>query len=101
MWLKRALVEAAHGASRTKRTYLSAQYHRLAGRRGSKRAIVAVAHTIVEIVFVLITRQETYRDLGANYFDERDKEAVKHRSVRRLEQLGFQVQLTSISPATG
>ncbi|MDZ7319274.1 MAG: IS110 family transposase [candidate division KSB1 bacterium] len=101
LWLKRALVEAAHGASRTKRTYLSAQYHRLAGRRGAKRAVIAVAHTILEIVFVLITRQETYHDLGANYFDERDKEAVKRRSVRRLEQLGFQVQLTPVTPATG
>lgn len=101
VWLKRALVEAAHGAAHTKRTYLSTQYHRLAGRRGAKRAVVAVAHTIVEIVFVLITRQESYRDLGANYFDERDQEAVKHRSVRRLEQLGFRVQLTPVSPSAG
>ena len=65
-------LEAAHGAARSKNTYLSAQYHRLVGRRGHKRAMMAVAHTILEIIHCVLTRKESYQDLGANYFDERD-----------------------------
>ena len=90
-WLRRALVEAARGAARTRRTYLSAQYHRLAARRGAKRAAMALAHTILVIVYHLLRDQTEYRDLGPNYFDERDREAVVRRSVRRIEQLGFKV----------
>jgi len=100
-WLRRALTEAAHGAARTKKTYLSAHYRRLAARRGSKRAIVAVGHTILTISYHLLTRHTTYQDLGPNYFDERDREGVKRRAVRRLEQLGYQVALSpSVSVAT-
>ena len=93
-WLRRALTEAAHGAARTKHKYLSAQYHRIAARRGSKRAILAVGHSILTISYYLLTRHTTYQDLGQNYFDERDREGVKRRAVRRLEQLGFQVTLS-------
>jgi transposase len=93
-WLRRALTEAAHGAARTKNKYLSAQYHRIAARRGSKRAILAVGHSILTISYYLLTRHTTYQDLGQNYFDERDREGVKRRAVRRLEQLGFQVTLS-------
>jgi transposase len=92
-WLRRALTEAAHGAARTKNKYLSAQYHRIAARRGSKRAILAVGHSILTISYYLLTRHTMYEDLGPNYFDERDREGVKRRAVRRLEQLGFQVTL--------
>ena len=73
-WLRRALTEAAHGAARTKHKYLSAQYHRLAARRGHKRAIIAVGHSILTISYYLLTRHTTYHDLGQNYFDERDRE---------------------------
>ena len=93
-WLRRALTEAAHGAARTKKTYLSAHYRRLAARRGNKRAIVAVGHTILTMSYYLLTRHTTYQDLGPNYFDERDREGVKRRAVRRLEQLGYQVALS-------
>jgi transposase len=93
-WLRRALTEAAHGAARTKNKYLSAQYHRLAARRGSKRAILAVGHSILTISYYLLTRHTTYQDLGQNYFDERDREGVKRRAVRRLEQLGYEVTLS-------
>ncbi len=92
-WLRRALVEAAHSAARTKNTYFATLYHRLAGRRGKKRALVAVGHSLLVTGYILITRQVDYQDLGANYFDELNKEAVKRRTVKRLEQLGFQVQL--------
>ena len=92
-WLRRALTEAAHGAARTKQKYLSAQYHRIAARRGRKRAILAVGHSILTISYHLLTRHTTYQDLGQNYFDERDREGVKRRAIRRLEHLGFQVTL--------
>ncbi len=98
VWLRRALVEAAHGAARSKTKYFAGLYHRLAGRRGKKRALVAVAHSLLVTGFHMITRQQDYKDLGPNYFDERNKEAVKRRAVKRLEQLGFQVELKPAIP---
>jgi transposase len=92
-WLRRTLVEAAHGAAHARRTYLGAQYRRLAARRGGKRASLAVGHSILTIVYYLLKRGTVYEDLGANYFDERDKEAVVRRSVRRIQQLGYTVNL--------
>ena len=88
-----ALNQAAHAASRTQGTYLSAQYHRLAGRRGKKKALVAVAHSILVIADHLIQRQEPYRELGGNYFDQRRPEATAKRLLKRLEQLGYAVQI--------
>jgi transposase len=96
-WLRRALIQAAHGAAHTKEKYFQAQYRRLAARRGKQRAAVAVGHSLLVAGYHLITRQETYQDLGANYFDERDREGVKRRAVRRLEKLGFQVQLSPVA----
>jgi len=96
VWLRRALIEAAHGAARTKKSYFSALYHRLAGRRGKKRALVAVGHSLLVTGYYMITRQVDYQDLGNNYFDERNKESVKRRMVKRLEQLGFQVELKPV-----
>jgi len=92
-WLRSALVEAAWAASHSKRTYLSAQYHRLAARRGGKRAVVAVAHTLLVIVYHLLKGGETYSELGGNYFDERHRWQVERRLVRRLEALGYTVSL--------
>lgn len=89
--LRRALVEAAHAAAHTKNTYLASQYRRLAARRGAKRAAVAVAHTILGIIYHLLRDRTTYRDLGATYFDDRDREAVDRRLIRRLEALGNKV----------
>jgi transposase len=91
--LSSALTQAAHAASRTKNTYLSAQYHRLAGRRGKKKAVVAVAHSILIIAYYLIKRKKPYCDLGADYFDKRNSQTVTKRLVRRLEQLGYQVNI--------
>lgn len=100
-WLKRALTEAAHGAARTKKSYYAALYHRLAGRRGKKRAIIAVAHSLLVTGYHLVTRQVDYQDLGREYFDQRNPEAIKRRAVKRLEQLGFQVQLIPIPAPAG
>jgi transposase len=91
--LRSGLTQAAWAASRTKDTYLSAQYHRLAGRRGKKRAIVAVAHSILVIAYHVLKRHQPYQELGANYFDERKKESVAQRLTKRLEKLGYQVKL--------
>lgn len=101
VWLRRALVEAAHGAARTKDKYFKSLYHRLAGRRGKKRAIVAVGHSLLVTGYYLITRNQDYEDLGPNYFDERNKEMVKRQAVKRLEKLGFQVELKSALAAIG
>jgi len=90
-WLKAALVEAAWGAVHTHDSYLAALYHRLAARRGAKRAIVAVAHAILVIIYHLLRHGTSYRELGSNYFDERDRQATVRRAVRRLERLGYQV----------
>jgi transposase len=98
-WLRQALIEAAPGAMRTKNTYLSAQGRRLTHRRGKKRAVVAVGHTILIIAYHVLQRQQPYQDLGSNYFDERDRSAVERQSVRRLEQLGFKVTLETAGEA--
>ena len=78
---------------RTKGSYLAAQYHRLAARRGVKRDIVAVAHTMLVTIYKMLSRGTSCHDLGANYFEERDPKAAIRRSVRRLEGLGYTVTL--------
>jgi len=98
-WLRHCLVEAAHGAAHTKNKYLSSQYHRLAARRGKKKALMAVGHSILVITYHLLTRQQAYRDLGANYFDERDRQAVTKRCVNRLQKLGYQISLDKLQLA--
>ncbi len=100
-WLRRALVEAAHGAAHTKHKYFQALYRRLAARRGKQRAAVAVGHSLLVTGYYLITRHTTYQDLGGNYFDERDREAVKRRAVRRLERLGYRVELVPTAIPAG
>lgn len=96
------LNQAAHAAARTKGTYLSAQYHRLAARIGKKKAIVAVEHSILVIAYCLIQRNEPYRELGGDYFDRRQPETTAKRLVKRLENLGYQVALQplAVSPPT-
>lgn len=97
-WLRVGLTQAAQAAARQKDGYLSAQYHRLAGRRGKKRATMAVAHSLLVIAYHIIQRREPYRDLGGNYFDERQKVSTANRLTRRLEQLGYRVVITPPSP---
>jgi transposase len=93
-WLRAALAEAAWAARHCKQGYLPAQFRRLVTRRGTKRAIVAVGHSIVVIVYHLLARRTTFEDLGGLYFDQRDREAVRRRAVKRLHDLGFDVALT-------
>ena len=91
-WLKPALVEAARAAGRTK-TYLGAQYRRLARRIGAKRAAMAVAHSIAVILHHVINRGQPYTDLGHQYFEKRDEAAITRRAVGQLERLGHKVTL--------
>jgi transposase len=98
-WLRQGLIEAAHGAARTKKTYLAALYNRIAARRGKKKAIVAVAHAILVICYYLLVRKEPYQELGANYFDERERQDVEHKLVRRLQRLGYEVILQPTAQA--
>ena len=96
-WLHKALIEAAQAASRTKNTYLAAQYAQIRGRRGPQRAAVAVGHTILVICWHLLTTGEVYTDLGGDYFDKRrNSEARKRRLISQLEAMGHKV---TIEPA--
>ena len=96
-FLRTVLVQAAHAAARTKSTYLSAQYRRLAARRGKKRAIMAVAHSLLIMAYYMIQRQEPYREAGADFFDRLQPEDTTRRLVKRLEHLGYCVTLQSSS----
>jgi transposase len=98
-FLRTTLVQAAHAAARTRGTYLSALYRRLAARRGKKRAILAVAHSILVMAYYMIQRREPYRDAGADFFDRLQPEDTARRLVKRLESLGYHVSLQS--PSTG
>lgn len=91
--LRRALVEAARAAVKTKGSYLQAQYYRLKPRCGSNRAIVAVAHSILQSIYYLLVRNESYKELGADYFDKRRPANTTKRLVDRLEHLGYKVTL--------
>ncbi len=94
-WLKRTIVEAARAAARSKGTYFSAQYSRIARRRGPNKAVVAVANSMLNVVWYLLTNGELYQDLGANYFESHnDPEAQVKRLSRRIEALGFEVTVT-------
>jgi transposase len=96
-FLRTARVQAAHAAARTQGTYLSAQYRRLAARRGKKRAILAVAHSLLIMAFDMIQRREPYREAGADFFDRLQPEDPARRLIKRLEGLGYQVSLQNPS----
>jgi transposase len=92
-WLRRILGQSAWAAARTKNTYISAQFRRLAAKRGRKRAIVAVGHSLLVIGYHLLRKQCSYQDLGADYFDRINAEGLKRYLVKRLEGLGQKVTL--------
>lgn len=92
-WLRRALTQAAWAAQASKGTYLKAQYRRLVPRRGKKRAIVAVGHTILEVVYHMLASGSQYHDLGPEYFDKLDPQGLTRYLVKRLERLGHTVVL--------
>lgn len=95
--LRSALVEAARAASRTKDTYLASQYHRIAARRGANRAALAVAHSILTIVYHILKRRQPYIELGANYYEERKRQIVVKQSIKKLEVLGYKVTVEEVA----
>ena len=95
-WLKTALVQCAWAASRKKASYLQAQFHRLRARRGAKKAIGALAASILTIVYNMLISGELYHDLGPDYFDRRAKTAQTNRLVARLQNLGWVVQIAPL-----
>ena len=97
-WLRSALVAAAWAATHT-RTYLGAQYHRLARRRGKKKAIVAVAHSLLVIAYHILKEGTVYRELGHDYFDKRDTVRLQRRLITRLESLGLRVTVEPLPQA--
>jgi transposase len=98
--LRAALTQSDHAAGKTK-TYRGAVYHRLAGRRGTKRAAMATGrHILIAVYAILRTPGTIYDDLGANYCDQRDRQTVVRREIRRLEALGYRVTVESASQAS-
>jgi transposase len=95
-WLRKILVEAAQAAAHTKNTYLSARYHRIAARRGAKKAMIALAHALLVIIYHVLSRNVPYQDLGATYLDERERQSLENRLVHRLEKLGYAVSLQPV-----
>jgi len=92
-WLRRTLSESAWSTTRCRDTYFSAQYGRIAGRRGKKRALVAVAHSLLVIIYYVIKNRADFQDLGPDYFLKLEPERTRRYLVKRLEQLGYEVHL--------
>jgi len=92
-WLKTVLVQAAWAGSRKRDSYLRAQFLRLKGRRGAKKAIIAVAASMLTAAYYMLRDGVEYHDLGVDHFDRRDRTKVAHRLIRRLEQLGLRVKI--------
>jgi transposase len=98
VWLRQALVEAGWAASRSKGTSLQATYHRLAGRRGGKRACLAVGHRILRMVHTLLSTRRPYHEEGPEYYRPTDQDRLKDKLVQRLRKLGYAVTVTEAEP---
>ena len=94
--MKSIMTEAAWAATRTKDTFYSARYHKLAARRGKKRALIAVGHSILTSVWHVLHDNVSYKELGAEYLNERVAKKRKEYLRRELESLGYDVSLTKI-----
>jgi len=96
-WLKTTLIQCAWAGARKKGSYLQAQFHRLRSRRGTKKAIGAVAASILTAVYHMLTNGTLYQDLGPDHFDRRAKASQTKRLVIRLQNLGYAVQITPLA----
>lgn len=92
-WLRQTMVQAAWAASHTKATYFGAHYKRLAKRRGAKKALIALAHTMLGVVYHMLKRGTNFTDLGPDYFENRDKDRLTRQLIDRLQRLGHKVTL--------
>jgi transposase len=98
-YLREALVQAAWAASHTKQTYLAAPYRRLAKRLGKKKALVAVGHSLLVMVYHVLARKMSYKELGGDYFDKQKVEVQRKRLIRRLQATGLKVTVEAIESA--
>jgi transposase len=98
-WLRTALVQAAWAAIKVKGGYFGAQFRRIARRRGEKRAAIAVAHSILTVIYHVLSREDFYEELGADYFDHLRPEQLARYHLRRLAELGFPVTLDPVPAA--
>lgn len=98
-WLRQGLVQAAWAASHTRKAYLAAQYRRLARHRGRKRALVAVGHSILRIVYHMLKYNLDFQELGPDYFDKLNPQRLQRYLIKRLEVLGLQVTVQSLAAA--
>ena len=92
-WLRSTLIEAALAATHASHTALAARYRRIARHRGHKKAVSAVAHAILVIVYHLLTRRTTYQELGPDYYDHRAADHARRRAIQTLERQGYRVTL--------
>jgi transposase len=92
-WLRTALIEAAAGASRAKNSALQARFRRVLRHRGPKKAVVALAHTLLRIVYHVLADGTTYRELGGDYYDRQHGQRAARRAIRLLERQGYRVTL--------
>jgi transposase len=95
-WLRRALCQAAWAVTRKKDCYLSSQFQRLAARRGMKRAVMAVAHSMLVIVYTMLKTDRAYQELGGTYLEQINKDQLQRYYVKRLQRLGLTV---TVQPA--
>jgi len=98
-YLRSALVQAAWGATMKKNCYLSSQYFRLVKRLGRKKALVAVAHSLLVIIYHVLERDQTYTELGGDYFDRHHVEQQREYFIRRLQMLGLTVNVQELAAA--
>jgi len=87
-WLRTTLLESAWAAAHSRKSYLGAQFRRISKRRGSKRAGIAVAHSILVIAYHMLRNAVDFNDLGADYFDRMNNAKLKRYHLRRLAELG-------------
>ncbi len=97
-YLKGALGIAAMSAARTKDTYLSAKYRRIAARRGPMKAIVAIEHAMLIAIWNMLTTGAFYDDPGGDYYTRLKPERSKNRAITQLEKMGYNVTLTQVTP---
>ena len=98
-WLRAALAQAAWAASNKKDSYFYAQYRRLAGRRGKKRAVIAVAHSLLTVIYHVLKNHAEYKDLGRDYFDKLNSKRLVPYLVNRLKNMGYEVHLAPLQSA--
>jgi transposase len=94
--LKTTLIECSKSASHQKNTYFYAQYHRIASKRGKNRATIAVAHTMLTIIYQILKNNVPYYELGADFFEQQRKKEIVQKSVKRLESLGYSVTVEAV-----